>query len=159
MPANKGSPQRWLSFTCRASQWASLLLLAMGIFAHLSSGAALLFSEMPVSKQKSMLQGRPMGGASIGGLVTCRIINVGLGTVTIPSRQIIDNVNSSVPPLTGTCKVALTPGKNCFFTAKIGGNLAYSCRVIAAGTDVRLSGVGEIQSPAAAVLNAVLLQK
>lgn len=99
------------------------------------------------------------GGASIGGTVTCRIINVGLTTVTITSRQIIDNTSSQVPPAADNCNVALAPGKNCSYLAVIGGNLAYSCRITATGVDVRLSGVTEIQSPAHAVLNAIPLQK
>jgi hypothetical protein len=99
------------------------------------------------------------GPASIGGSVTCRIVNVGLSSVTITSRQIIDNTGGLVPPTADTCNAALAPTKNCFYSAAIGGNLAYSCRVIATGVDVRLSGVTEIQSSAHAVLNAIPLQK
>lgn len=99
------------------------------------------------------------GPASIGGTVTCRIVNVGLSAVTITSRQIIDNTGGQVPPTADNCNAALAPGKNCSYLAPIGGNLAYSCRIFATGTEVQLSGVTEIQSNSHAVLNAIPLQK
>lgn len=99
------------------------------------------------------------GPASIGGSVTCRIVNVGLAAVSLTGRQIIDNTGGSVAPSADTCNVPLAPTKNCFYSAAIKGSFAYTCRVVATGFDVRLSGVTEILSSAHAVLNAIPLQK
>lgn len=95
----------------------------------------------------------------IGGTVTCRVFNYGLSNVTISQRQIWTNTNALVAPTTDTCNVALPPNKYCAFGASITGNLAYSCRLVAAGVDAKLSGVTEIMSSSGAIMNSQALQK
>ena len=114
--------------------------------------------------QAEMFGGGPVygGTASIGGQITCRIFNYGVSSVSISTRQIWNNTNPVAPePLVGdTCNVVLAPTKYCAFTANIPGNLAYSCRVIATGIDVKLSGVAEVKNPASSViLNSVPIGK
>ncbi len=111
--------------------------------------------------QADMLGGGPVygGPTSAGGQITCRIFNYGLSSVFISTRQIFTNTNVSIVPTSDTCNVALQPTKYCAFTATIPGNLAFSCRVVATGTDVKLSGVAEVKNSSSTILNSVPLSK
>ena len=113
--------------------------------------------------QADMLGGGPVygGPASVGGQITCRIFNYGLSSATITARQIWNNTNPSSPEtlVADSCNVALQPTKYCAFTAFIPGNLAFSCRVIAIGQDVKLSGVAEVKDASSTILNSVPLEK
>ena len=104
------------------------------------------------------------GPGSVGGRINCRLFNYGVFSVTITSAQIFTNTNVLVTPISNTCTTsstnpALAPGRYCAVTAQIAGNLAYSCRIVASGTETKLSGVAEVQAPNFSVLNALPLQK
>ena len=111
--------------------------------------------------QADMLGGGPVygGPASVGGQITCRIFNYGLSPVTITTRQIWNNTNSLQSLVSDTCNVVLQPARYCAFTASIVGNFAFSCRVVATGTDVKLSGVAEVKNSSSTVLSSVPLYK
>ena len=111
--------------------------------------------------QADILGGGPVygGPASVGGQITCRIFNYGLSSVKITTRQIWNNTNAAETLVSDMCNAALQPTKYCAFTASIGGNLAFSCRVVATGNDVKISGVAEVKNSSSAILNTVPLQK
>jgi hypothetical protein len=95
----------------------------------------------------------------VNGSVTCRVFNFGGFPVSIPTRQIFTNTNVAVHLFTDTCNVPLLVGQYCAFAGTISGNFAFSCRLIATGTETRLSGMGEIQDSRHNVLNSVPLTK
>ena len=98
-----------------------------------------------------ILSGGPLyagSPAEIGGTVVCRLFNAGGFSVSVSSRQIWDNTGASVVLSSDTCGVAVTPGKYCAYTAKIAGNLAFSCRAVTNGVDNNVSGVIEIDNSA-----------
>lgn len=99
------------------------------------------------------------GPLAVGGYVSCRVFNYGTQTATLTERRIYANTNAYATPSSDTCNIPLKPNYYCAFTAPIKGNLAYSCRVVAVGSDVRLSGVGEIQGPDFSVLNSLPFTK
>ena len=129
----------------------------------------LLFKATTVAAAERRVEGQDAGilGAgpayggpgSVGGAVTCRIFNFGTSTVSITTRQIFTNTNVSIPLASDTCNVALGVAKYCAFTARITGNLAYSCRVIAVGTETHISGVAEIQLPNGSISTTLPLSK
>ncbi len=102
-----------------------------------------------------LLAGGPVygGPGSAGGQITCRIFNYGVTAVSISTRQIWSNTNVAMPFVSDTCNVALQPAQYCAFTANIPGNLAFSCRLVATGTDVKLSGVAEVKNSASTILS------
>jgi hypothetical protein len=111
--------------------------------------------------QAEFLGGGPVygGTASVGGAITCRIFNYGAFSVTVTTRQIWSNTNAIQPLVADSCNVAVPPGGYCAFQAAITGNLAFSCRLVATGTDVKLSGVAEVKNANNTILNSLPLQK
>jgi hypothetical protein len=120
-----------------------------------------LLSLCEVAQAEIFASGPVYGGQSgpIGGGISCRIFNYGLSTVSISQRQIFTNTNIAVALTSDTCNVALAPNRYCAFTASIAGNLAYSCRLVASGTDPKLSGAAEVSSPSSVILNTLPIQK
>jgi|SRR5215470_4680200 len=98
-----------------------------------------------------ILSGGPLyagSPAEIGGTVVCRLFNAGIASITVSTRQIWDNTGASVVLSSDTCTVAIASGKYCAYTAKIAGNLAFSCRAVTNGIDNNVSGVIEIDNSA-----------
>jgi hypothetical protein len=93
-----------------------------------------------------------------GGQITCRVFNAGLTPVTINLTQIWTNTGVLVTLASNTCLGSLNSIQSCAFSAPITGNLAYSCRVNAQGTDTNITGVAEIQA-GGNILNALPLQR
>lgn len=122
----------------------------------------ILFGFHETAQSEIYAAGPTYGGnvaGLIGGTVTCRVFNYGLSSVSISQRQIWTNTYVLVAPASDTCNVALPPNKYCAFGATIAGNFAYSCRLVAAGVDAKLSGVAEIMSSSGAIMNSQALQK
>jgi len=92
------------------------------------------------------------GPFSTGVAFVCRVFNYGLVSVTLSERQIWDNAGNAVLVSSDSCNVALGVGKSCAFSAPISGNLAFSCRVVAGGSNPKISGVAEIQDVTFSVL-------
>ena len=98
-----------------------------------------------------ILSGGPLyagSPAEIGGTVVCRLFNAGISSITVSTRQIWDNTGASDGLFSDSCGVPVTPGKYCAYTAKIAGNLAFSCRAVTNGIDNNVSGVIEIDNSA-----------
>jgi hypothetical protein len=98
------------------------------------------------------------GSTEVGGAISCRVFNFGAVSVSITTRQLIDNANNIVTPTVDTCGIPLAVGQNCTYAAPITGNLAYSCRVIDTSTgSSSLSGAAEIQSSTGMILSVLPL--
>jgi hypothetical protein len=98
-----------------------------------------------------VLSGGPLyagSPAELGGTVICRLFNAGGYNVTVSTRQIWDNTGVSNVLSADSCGPAITPGKYCAYSVKIGGNFAFSCRAVTNGTDNNVSGVIEIDNSA-----------
>lgn len=99
------------------------------------------------------------GGNPSGGIVTCRVMNAGLGTVNITLRQIITNTNVVLVPTGDTCNVPVPSAQTCAFTfGPIGGNLALACRLVVSGTDPHLSGSLDAQISGTSALFSLPLE-
>ena len=86
-------------------------------------------------------------GNPTNGSVTCRIFNAGLNAVTVVTREIFENGNTTPVGLSSdTCATAVPSLGYCAFVASAAGNFAYSCRVITNGTDDNISGVIEVRA-------------
>jgi hypothetical protein len=94
-------------------------------------------------------------GGPVGGFVTCRVFNAGLGSVSITLRQIITNTNLSVTLAADTCNVTLASTHYCAFIANILGSFAYSCRLEATASASSLRGVAEVSTSAGEILNTL----
>ena len=130
--------------------------------ARLVLATAIILVAMAPGVRAEMFGAGPVygGPVSVGGSVTCRVFNFGTSSVSIPTRQIFTNTNSLVSILGDSCSVPLGAAHTCAFTGAITGNFAFSCRLIATGTDdTRLSGMAEIQNSTHNVLNSVPLTK
>lgn len=99
------------------------------------------------------------GLSSIGGTITCRVFNAGVGSLSLTTRQIFANTGSAVALSSDSCGVGILPGGTCAFSAPITGNLAYSCRMYETSVDGGVRGVAEVQSSSHAVLNSIPLTK
>ena len=119
---------------------------------HSLAFVASLIALAGTAQAEVLASGPVYGGNPSGGTAICRIFNAGLTNVSIPSRAIITNTDVSLTLTGDTCNVPIGPSKNCVFLAAIPGNLAISCRLAAAGIDVRLRGRAEVQSSGGAVL-------
>jgi hypothetical protein len=98
------------------------------------------------------------GLTEVGGVISCRVFNFGAVTVSITTRQLIDNTNTIVTLTADTCLIPLAVGQSCVYVAPITGNLAYSCRVIDTSTgSSSLSGAAEIQSSTGMILSVLPL--
>jgi hypothetical protein len=117
------------------------------IFASL----ALLFGLGNAAHADIYAAGPSFGGNPAGGVATCRIINVGTSTVTIPLRQIVTNTGALLPLASDSCIAALGPNGNCAFTAAVPGNFALSCRAFVQGSDPQVSGTLDVQNPVGTV--------
>lgn len=99
------------------------------------------------------------GPSSVGGTITCRVFNAGVGSLSLTTRQIFTNTGSAVSLSSDSCGVGILPGHTCAYSAPITGNLAYSCRMYETSVDGGVRGVAEVQSSSHAVLNTVPLTK
>ena len=102
--------------------------------------------------------GPAYGANPTGGVATCRVINVGTSTVSVTVRQIITNTNVVLALNSDTCNVAVLAGRNCAFTAPVGGNFALSCRLFVSGNDPQISGTLDVQNPFGTVRVVVPMQ-
>jgi hypothetical protein len=130
--------------------------------ARLVLATAIILVAMAPSVRAEMFGAGPVYGGwpvSAGGSVTCRVFNFGGFPVSLQSRQIFTNTNIPVSILADSCNVSLPSAHYCAFTGAISGNFAFSCRLIATGTETRLSGMAEIQDSRHNVLNSVPLTK
>jgi hypothetical protein len=143
-------PIRWNIGSTETIMYKRLTLTALATLIGLGGAA-----------QADMLaSGQAYGGvSSINGTVTCRIFNFGLTPVTITARQIWTNTSASITPTSDTCNVPLASTHACAYAQSPTSNLAYSCRIIAAGTEVNVSGVTEIQNPSHDVLSVVPMHR
>ncbi len=112
------------------------------------------------SAQAEILASAPVYGASpsFGGFVVCRIFNAGLANATLTQRQIINDLNASVPLNSDSCGAVLAPLKYCAYIATVAGNRAHSCRLVATGVDTNIRGVAEVNAPGGGVLNSLPMQ-
>ena len=110
--------------------------------------------------QADILASAPVfGGApGVGGQVTCRIMNVGLGSVNISSRQIINNVGTLATLSSDTCTTPVAPNKYCAFATGPVSNFAFSCRAVYSGVDPSLRGVAEFVNSSNTILNSLPMQ-
>lgn len=117
------------------------------MYARLVFATAIILLMVTHGARAEMLGGGPVygGPVSVGGSATCRVFNFGAFSVTLPTRQIFTNTNASVPLFADSCNVPLGIGQTCAYSGAITGNFALSCRLIATGTDTRVSGMAEIQ--------------
>ena len=120
---------------------------------HSLAFVASLIALAGTAQAEVLASGPVYGGNPSGGTAICRIFNAGLTSVSIPIRQIWTNTNVALTLGADTCNVALGPNKYCAFQAGIPGNLAVTCRLTAAGTDVNVRGIAEVQSSGGAVLD------
>jgi hypothetical protein len=134
----------------------------MTAFSRVATTAIAALIALGGVAQADILSGGPLYGGSpaeINGFVNCRIFNAGGYTVTVSIRQIWDNTGASVVLLSDSCGVAVAAGKYCAYTAKITGNLAFSCRAVTNATDNNVSGVIEIDNSASQPLFVIPLHR
>jgi hypothetical protein len=123
------------------------------MYARLAFAALVCTIGLNAPAQADIYAAGPVyGGNPTGGVVTCRVLNVGTTAVSITLRQIITNTNAVLPPTSDTCAAALAPGLNCAVTrAAVPGNFALSCRMFVTGVDPHISGSIDVQNPVGTV--------
>jgi hypothetical protein len=112
---------------------------------HLNLAAAALLIALGGAAKADILTAGPVyaGTAQSGGRVFCWLFNTGTGDVTIPTRQIFNNLKGSVALASDTCGVSLAPGRSCNYFANAGTG-TYTCRAITEGVEPMLSGTLQI---------------
>lgn len=114
---------------------------------RLSLATLIALSAFAVPTQADILASAPLYGGGLdspGSVITCRIFNAGSSSATISQRQIRTNTNALMGNSADSCNVVLGPLKYCAFTANSPGNLAFTCRIVASGTNLKLRGVAEM---------------
>jgi len=103
-----------------------------------------------------LLHGGPVygGPAAAGGIVTCRVFNMGPFSSTLSAAAIFDNTGASAPLTSNTCNGLVTASKYCAFSATVAGNLAYTCRAYSSGVQDIISGTAEIRTPAGVIITS-----
>lgn len=121
---------------------------------------AVLIGLGTVASADTLAGGPVYGGASsVGGTVTCRVFNAGQGSLSLTTREIVNNAGGVVTLSFDTCNVGISPAQSCEYGGPITGNFAFSCHMFETGVDGIVTGVVEIQSSGGTVLNTVPLKK
>ena len=111
--------------------------------------AAALLIALGGAARADILTAGPVyaGTAQSGGRVFCWLFNTGTGAVTIPTRQIFNNLKDSVKLAGDTCGSPLESGRSCGYFANAGTG-TYTCRAIAEGVEPMVSGTLQIYTAA-----------
>jgi len=114
---------------------------------RLTAAVMVAFVVLGGTAQADTLIGGPAYGAAseVGGIVICSIFNGGTQSVTVPYRQIYDQLGNQLALTSDNCNVTLGAGKTCFYEAAIGSPARFlSCRAITNGIDNTVSGTVEL---------------